>query len=407
MKRFAAIIISGLVLFVASCSKEDLLPIENPSNNFSNLNLPDVYFNYANISLPAHLTMNSFPAQIPFQYAAIAFDNTPNNNPITDAGATLGRVLFYDTKLSANGTIACASCHQQSHGFSDPKILSEGCDGGETGRHSMGIANARFYYSGKFFWDERAQTLEEQVLMPFQDPVEMGLTLARLDSIVTAQDYYAPLFEDAFGDPNITTERISRALAQFIRSMVSTTSPYDMARAEVNSPMVDFPAFSEQENLGKRLFFQPIPTTSGGRVNCSSCHATEAFVGALPNGNLGPSGATNNGLDANPNIDPGVFGATSIPNDLGRFKVPSLKNIATRPPYMHDGRFSTLEEVIQHYRNGIQDHPNLAAPLRDPNGNPVRLVLSQNDVNALVAFLETLTDEQMMSDEKFSNPFIE
>ena len=283
--------------------------------------------------------------------------------------------------------------------------LSEGFEGGRTRRHSMGLVNARFYFSGKFFWDERAASLEEQVLLPIQDEVEMGLTISDLERIVSEQAYYPPLFEAAFGNEAITSERIGLALAQFVRSLVSTTSKYDLARAEVANPMLDFPAFTAQENRGKTLFFRPIASSTGGAVNCAGCHVSEAFVGPIPNGPIGASSATNNGLDSVSNDDQGLFEATARPNDRGKFKSPSLRNIGLRPPYMHDGRFATLEEVIEHYNSGIQDHPTLAPSLRDDNGNPIRLNLSEDVKAALVAFLHTLTDYSMLEDEKFSDPF--
>jgi cytochrome c peroxidase len=273
------VILCSITFF--SCNNDDnsgYFPVEEAAddeNVFAELNLPENYFNYANIQLPNHYLVNSFNE--PFQRAAIDLDNTPASNPTTDAGSTLGRVLFYDKKLSANGTVSCASCHQQEFGFSDPNILSDGFDGGKTRRHSMGIVNARFYFSGKFFWDERAETLEEQVLMPFQDEVEMGLTLEELEEIARDQVYYPRLFRDAFGDETINSDRISRALAQFIRSMVSTTSKYDIARSEVQSPVDDFPTFTDQENRGKNLFYLPIETTTGARINCAGCHISEAW----------------------------------------------------------------------------------------------------------------------------------
>jgi len=376
-----------------------------PMDPLAELDLPEDYYNYADIPLPSYITSNEFPPQFRFQ-AAMAYDNTPADNPTTDAGATLGRVLFYDKKLSANGTISCASCHQAEHGFSDPNILSEGFEGDLTRRHSMGIVNARFYADGRFFWDERAETLEEQVLMPFQDEVEMGLTLQQLLDIVGEQAYYSPLFRDAFGDPNITSDRISKALAQFVRSLVSTTSKYDQARTEVSSPVIDFPEFTAQENLGKRLFFVPRQLTNGVNGNCAGCHQTEAFVGPLP-GNPGPltSFATTNGLDGTSTSDMGVFESTGNTRDIGKFKVPSLKNIAIRPPYMHDGRLATLEEVIEHYSSGIQDHPSLISPLVAPDGEVGQFDFTDEEKEALVAFLKTLTDNEMLADEKYSDPF--
>src|SRR6185295_14903648 len=158
---------------------------------------------------------------------ALNQDNTPQNNPVTDAGATLGRVLFYDKRLSTNGTVSCSSCHQPQHGFSDPRKFSVGFNGGLTGRNSMGLNNARYYARGHFFWDERAATLEDQVLQPIQNSVEMGMTLPALVTRLSAEPFYTNLFANAFGTPVVDTNRISRALAQFVRSMVSTRSKYD------------------------------------------------------------------------------------------------------------------------------------------------------------------------------------
>ncbi|MEE1674369.1 cytochrome c peroxidase [Agarivorans aestuarii] len=411
-KQFA--IQLGLVLLLSACgggsdetsSSGDIpeidLPITEPETE---LNLPEEHFNYANIALPTHYTENNFPAQSQFQHAAIELDNTPVDNPITDAGATLGRVLFYDKKLSANGTTACASCHLAEHGFSDPRVQSIGFDGELTRRHSMSIVNARFYFSGAFFWDERAATLEDQVLMPFQDPVEMGLILAELEEIVSNQTYYPALFNDAFGDESISSDRIAKALAQFIRSMVSTTAKYDIARSEVLSPRPDFPGFTAQENLGKDLFLLPRENENGDQANCAGCHVSEAFVGPIPNGPVVRTTATVNGLDALSTDDLGISETTGNANDTGKFKAPSLRNIAIRPPYMHDGRFASLEEVIEHYSSGIQLHQNLQAPLLDSNGQAFQFNFNEEEKQALIAFLNTLTDHDMLADEKYSDPF--
>ena len=376
---------------------------DNSPNNDAPL-LPSTLLDYESISLPTHYTTNAFSGQARFQRAASQLDNTPVNNPITNAGATLGRVLFYDRKLSANGTIACASCHDASHGFSDPNVFSFGFDGGTTRRHSMGLVNARFYASGKFFWDERADTLEDQVLMPFQDQVEMGLSLQELENIVAAQSYYPALFTDAFGDSTVSSDRIALALAQFVRSMVSTTAPYDIARAGVNTPEEDFPGFTAQQNLGKRLFYLPVQLTNGQSASCASCHISEAFVGVDQPGPGGSSSATVNGLDAVSDDDQGVFESTGNTADLGKFKVPSLRNIAIRPPYMHDGRLETLADVIDHYSGGIQNHPNLRPTFRGEN-EAAQFIFTPEEKAALIAFLETLSDTTMLNDEKFSDPF--
>lgn len=356
--------------------------------------LPPSPYDYSTLSLPAHFTTNAPGSPLPTSINGT--DNTPVDNPITDDGATLGRVLFYDNKLSANGTVSCASCHQAAHGFSDPKILSTGFAGGTTARHSMTLINSRWYQRGRFFWDERAATLEEQVLMPFQDTVEMGLTLQQLDSIVSAQSYYPDLFTNAFGDSDINTDRISKALAQFVRSIVSYSSKYDIGRAQVLGPGPNFPNFTSEENLGKQLFLQTIPNGGGA---CFGCHTTEAFISANP-------GPQNNGLDLT-TTDQGA-GATFPNNPIfdSRFKTSSLRNIEQTAPYMHDGRFATLEEVVEHYNSGIQAHPTLSPALTDTNGDPVQLNFTSSEKAALVAFLKTLTDSTLIDDIRFSDPFI-
>ena len=388
--KFSLTAILILLISMTSCKKEEAVL---PSPTISPLNLPATLYDYTTIDHPEHLSTNVLMGA--GQNAATENDNTPSSNPTTNEGATLGRVLFYDKSLSANGTIACASCHKQEHGFSDDEILSLGFAGGTTRRHSMSLINAKWYGRGRFFWDERAETLEEQVLEPFQDPVEMGMTLEEVISGVQNQSFYPPLFEDAFGTTEINADRISRALAQFVRSIVSVNSKYDEGRPQVNIPTNDFPNFSESENNGKRLFFLPVPMGGGG---CIGCHSTEAFINP-------DNGTTNNGLDAESTDDLGVFEAIPSPFFLGAFKVPSLKSIELTAPYMHDGRFATLEEVVEHYNSGIQNHPNLGNALKDNNDQAVRLNLTDQEQTDLVNFLKTLTDNTITNEDKFSDPF--
>jgi len=344
------------------------------------LRLPEKLDNYANMNLPAHFTGRGVRR----------FDNTPTDNPITDAGATLGRALFYDNRLSVNRTLACASCHQQKHAFSDPRRFSKGHDGVEGDRNAMPLVNLRFEPSGRFFWDERAHSLEEQVLMPIQNKREMGQDLTTLIERLGEDKTYAKLFKQAFGDEEVSKERTAKALAQFVRSLVSYHSKFDVGMTQAESLRDNFPNFTRRENRGKNLFAR----------NCAVCH--------LPPGQAAVFSMTqprNNGLDTAASAkDLGVGDVTFNRFDAGRFKSPSLRNVEYTAPYMHDGRFNTLAEVIDHYSTGVKDHPNLDPRLRGPRGRPR---FTDEEKVSLVAFLKTLSDPQFLTDKRFSNPFQE
>lgn len=347
------------------------------------LNLPATPFNYSNITLPPYLNTPNIVGQI----------NTPGNNPITDNGATLGRVLFYDKNLSVNNTISCASCHKQASAFSDPVARSSGFNGGLTGRNSMSLINARYYPNGRFFWDQRAASLEEQVLIPVQDLVEMGMTLPELETKLKALAYYPPLFQKAFGDTIVTSGRIASALSQFIRSIVSYRSKYDAGRGSLPTappppPNAPFPNFTPQENQGKDIFLSP-------RGGCAPCHGSETFTAPEEK---------NNGLDR-VTTDRGFGLVANNPGLDGTFKVTTLRNVELTAPYMHDGRFTTLEQVVEHYSSGVQNHPNLSPQLRLPNGQPRQANFTPEEKAALVAFLKTLTDPAVATEVKYSNPF--
>ncbi len=345
------------------------------------LMLPGSPLNYANPTLPPHLLTPLIRGQ----------DNTPGANPTTDAGATLGRVLFYDKRLSANNSVSCASCHQPEFGFTDGRKFSVGFEGGLTGRNAMGLTSARYYLRGRYFWDEQAATLEDQVLQPIQNAVEMGMTLPDLVAKLALEPFYAELFANAFGSPTVNSNRISRALAQFVRSIVSGNSKYDQGLP------VNFSNFTAEENRGRSLFLG-----QAGNATCAACHGSDNFVP----GNL----IFNNGLE-NPYVDKGVGEVSGLPQDEGLFKVPTLRNVELTAPYMHDGRFATLEEVVDFYNAGVVNHPNLPPSLRNPPGAPGppgaprRLNLSATDKAALVAFLKTLTDRSVIDDPKFADPF--
>ncbi len=390
--------VGPLVVLVVStlplaCEESDEAPFSDAELAILNetLDLGDVPFEYANMDLPPHYTSDE----------ANEADSTPDHNPITNMGATLGRVLFYDQNLSIDNTVACASCHQQSAGFSDNAQFSTGIDGQLTRRNSMTLINGRYFESGRFFWDERAATLEAQALMPIQDHAEMGMDLADLEVKLQDLDYYPILFEKAFGTPEVTSERIALALSQFMRAIVSVNSKFDRGYAAVGFPedeeqMPDFPNFTDLENLGLDIFYR-------GRkgATCLYCHGGPQHVS---------DEAKNNGLELD-YADNGKGEITGKPEDQALFKPPSLRNIATTAPYMHDGRFATLMDVVDHYSEGVQDHPNLHFRLETLDDGQVgtaevlRLDLTPHEKDALVAFLHTLTDDDLHLDEKYSDPF--
>ena len=332
--------------------------------------------NYANPVLPAY-----------YDNTVAALDNTPNNNATSDRIATLGRVLFYDKRLSVNDTTSCAACHQQASGFDDPKRFSTGFSGTAfTSAHAMRLGNVKYYRPGTMFWDKRAASLELQVSQPITHPIEMGFDSAHggIGALLTkmaATTYYPDLFTLAFGNSAITEARIQQALGQFTRSMISSVSRWDTAYAQVFSPTgpnrnlnVSLPGFTASEDLGRQLYM----TGPGqGGAGCAACHQPPTF-GLAAN-------SLSNGLDANETII---------------FKSPSLKNVGLSKAFMHDGRFSTLEQVVEHYNSGIQNGPALDNRLKTPGGAPQRLNLTVAEKGALVAFLLTLTDNNLTNDAK-------
>lgn len=333
-------------------------------------------FNYADQAIPDYITK----------------DNT-TNNPIEDKTATLGRVLFYDKALSQDNSVSCASCHQQVNAFGDQAIVSEGLNG-VTGRHSMRLINSRFSDEEQFFWDERAATLEEQSTMPIQDHVEMGFSgtegdpnFSDLIEKLEAIDYYQELFTWAYGDMEITEARMQESLAQFIRSIQSFDSKYDLGRAQVDNEGQNFSNYSALENQGKRFFLDP-PDRNG--AGCAGCHRPPEF-------DIDPDSRSN--------------GITSVANsatdiDIENTRAPSLRDLFNTAgnlngPMMHDGSMLTMEEVIAHYSNV-------------PGGNGIdrrvenqNLELNEQEVEALIAFLKTLSGSEVYMEEKWSDPFAE
>ncbi|HBJ85796.1 MAG TPA: cytochrome-c peroxidase [Verrucomicrobiales bacterium] len=340
-------------------------------------------------------TLANYAAQPVPAYINVNKDNTTPGNAITNAGATLGRVLFYDKRLSLNDTVSCSSCHQQGAAFGDTATASTGVNG-TTGRHSMRLINARFATESRFFWDERADTLEAQTTRPIQDHVEMGFSatngdpaFADLVTKLSAIEEYRVLFALMFGDATITEARVQSALAQFVRSIQSFDSRYDQGRAQVAADNVDFPNFSATENNGKQLFLAP---PNQGGAGCAGCHRAPEF-------DIDPN-SRNNGIITK------IGGGT----DLTNTRAPSLRDLegpsgTLNGGLMHDGSITSLLGVINHYAAIPGDNATLDPRLRRPGGNVQTLNLNTQQRSDLVAFLRTLTGSAVYTDPKWSSPF--
>ena len=333
-------------------------------------------------------------------------DNTAAN-PITDKAATLGRVLFYDKNLSINNTIACASCHKQEFAFGDTATSSLGVENGRTERHSMRLINSRYAVEAKFFWNERAASLEAQTTMPIVDHLEMGFSgqtgRGNITSLITKLNgigYYKELFKLAYGDATITEARMQTALAQFIRSIQSFDSKYDIGRAQVANDGAPFPNFTAQENAGKNLFLTPpifngASERIGGGLGCNACHQAPEF-------DIDPN-SRNNGFI-------GVIGSNQM--DLTNTRSPSLRDIlnaagVANTPFMHTAVPVTIRQVLNHY-NSIAAAPrntNLDPRLK-PNNIGQNLQMTPAETDAMVAFLRTLTGKDVYTNKKWGSPFL-
>ena len=324
----------------------------------------------------------------------INHDNTPDENPITDMGATLGRILFYDKRLSRNNTIACASCHQQAHGFGDAAIASSGV-AGKTTRHAMRVTNIKFGSEPNYFWDERVTFLENQITEPITTASEMGFSgiggdppFTDLIAKLSATYEYPILFQLAFGFSRIDENAIQDAVAQFLRSIQSFDSKYDAGRAFFADSQ-PFPNFTASENNGKQLF---IASPTNGGAGCAACHRPPIF-------DIDP-GSGNNGVIIN--IDGAI--------DLTNTRAPNLRNLARADgrlngPFMHNGAFTTIAQVIDHYNAIPGDNPNLDPRLRRPGGAVQTLNLTAQQRLDLEAFLLTLGGDALYTDAKWANPF--
>lgn len=379
---------------IHACKKDDGQNGANTPDTYSAIKAtfganidPENLYNYAAQTRPAYITK----------------DNS-GGNPVTDKGATLGRVLFYDKNLSVDNTVACASCHKQANAFGDDVVQSQGVNGVTT-RHAMRLVNARFSQELKFFWDERASSLENQTTRPIQDHSEMGYSgqngdpgINDLIAKLSAIQYYKELFTFVYGDTVITEARLQSALSQFVRSIQSFDSKFDAGLVQAGNINADFPNFSSEENQGKRLFLNPPANPAGGQTGagCQGCHRAPEF-------DIDPN-TLNNGIV-------GVAGSTTG-TDLLNTRAPSLRDVVNRNgaingPLMHDGSRSTLSAVIDHYNAiaRVAANTNLDPRLM-PNGQPQRLQLTAQQKNSIVAFISTLSGSDVYTNKKWADPFL-
>lgn len=326
---------------------------------------------------PYNLTYGDFPTP-----------DLPADNQLTNAKIQLGRMLFYEKKLSKDNSQACADCHLQVDGFSDKRQFSVGVEKMEGRRQAMPVMNLAWHKNG-MFWDGRAPLVRDQSLLPIQDPLEMNETLENAIKKLSADQTITDQFIRAYGDDVITSERMSLAMEQFMLTMVSANSKYDkFLRGEAT--------LTEQEERGRQLFFaefDPSGVNSGGE--CFHCHGGHNFTN---------DEFMNNGLDSDMNMtDKGRMEVTNSPSDKARFKVPSLRNVEVTAPYMHDGRFETLEAVLDHYNIGVQESSTTEFILQY-NLQPGGLGLSAQDKSDLILFMKTLTDEGFLNNPAYAAP---
>lgn len=391
-----------LLLLVTACSKNDQPVIEASGEDLglvTNDHTLDgfVYFNYES-TMPSYLIRLGMKAQKPDNFKA-----------------NLGRVLFYDKNLSKDRSVSCASCHKARYAFSDNVAFSTGIEGRLTARNSMplgNVANFSAHYStinGKtpmLFWDERAKDVPGQSRQTFGNPQEMGMTMEEVVARVKAQTYYSDIWEKAYDDFEPTGDKILACLNEFVGAMSCFDTKLDRAMEHTAGDLsqsgasIDTLIFKDYSSTDTTVIINTIfsPSEDRGRIifvtNCTKCHSPiRPFQQVF---------SACNGLDMN-YLDKGLAELTGNPADVGVFKSPSLRNIALTAPYMHDGRFKTLEEVVDFYSDNVKPHPNLN-PILLHNGDP-NLHLTATQKADLVDFLKSLTDNSMYSDDRFANPF--
>lgn len=315
----------------------------------------------------------------------------PSDNVPSIAGVALGKHLFYDPIFSKDSTLSCASCHLQELGFADPRRFSLGVNQTPGSRNAMSLVNVGFYTNG-LFWDGRSKTLEAQALLPIEDHLEMNETWDNVIKKLRRHPQYQKMFREAFGityPSEITKELSVKAIAQFERSLISGFSRFDRI---VFQNDLDAGFLTDEEERGRELFFFEL-SQQLDHPGCSHCHGGPLFT---------DNSFRNNGIDSVASLldfkDAGLGGISKKLGDNGRFRVPTLRNIELTAPYMHDGRFQTLEEVLDHYSSGGHFADNLDANIR-------KFVLSERDKRDLIAFLKMLTDTAFVNNPAYKNPF--
>ncbi len=312
--------------------------------------------------------------EVPSNFPPLAYDVT--TNPLTQKGFELGRKLFYDPNLSADGTISCAFCHEQRYAFTHHgHTVSAGINGLIGTRNSPAIQNLGFQTT--FMYDGATDHLNLQPIIPITSEIEMDGNFTQIVDYLNASSDYKKMFSIAFPNKPINTENMLKAMAQFMVLVTSSNSKFDKFRR--NEPGG---TLTPDELEGYNLFNQ----------KCASCHATDIFT---------DNSFRNNGLAVNPIVnDVGRFRVTELEQDRYKFKVPSLRNVEKTKPYMHDGRFSSLDAVLNHYSNGVVNSPTLDASLN--NSGTLGIPLTSSEKAKIIAFLKTLTDNQYLTDTRFS-----
>ena len=323
------------------------------------------------------------PLQIPQLFQDLILDPViPSNNPQTEEGISLGKKLFFDPILSANNTQACASCHKTPNAFTDDTRFSDGIDGLFGNRNSMPLFNLAWNYDNTFFWDGRDFGLENQVFEPITNPLEMHTTWEAVTEKLQQHPEYPELFNAAFGTQTIDSVLVSKAIAQFERTLISANSKFDKF-------LLGTATLTPEETNGFNIFMDE------SKGDCFHCHGSE-------NNPLWTDNKFhNNGLDTTFS-DLGLGNITGDPADNGKFKTPSLRNLAFTAPYMHDGRFETIEEVINHYSEGLQNSTTIDPLMKKVDQGGVQL--SPQEKADLKAFLLSLSDSDFINNPDFSNP---